>query len=209
MTKSAQNIEEVLNSLFKDAKNDHFRAAKSMAKAIFRPIAPKDFKDVYLSISREQGEDLRRFIEEKNIKHIVEFGTSFGISTLYLAQGALATGGNVVTTELIPSKADQAIENFKLAGVSNLIEVRVGDAMETLKDYSTPIDLLFLDGWKDLYLPLFQMLEPNFHEDTFIYVDNADMADAHTFLQTVGHSERYDIRYIFKGKAALISSKKN
>jgi predicted O-methyltransferase YrrM len=185
------HIESTLSQLFKDSKNDSLKIMKGLAKSILRPIQPADFEGAYLSISKEQGEDLVRLIIENNLKNIVEFGTSFGISTLYLAQGVIKTNGKIITTELLSSKANKAIENFKMAGVENLIEVRIGDAMETLKTYSEPIDLLLLDGWKDLYSPLFQMLEPNFHTETIIYVDNAEMAEAKGFLNSVSLIKRY------------------
>ncbi len=88
---------------------------KGMAKSIFRPMRPSDFEEAYLSISQDQGEELSRIIKERKFKNIVEFGTSFGISTIYLAQGAMETGGHIITTELIESKAIKAIENFKPA----------------------------------------------------------------------------------------------
>lgn len=201
-------IEATLTQLFNDSKFDSLKMMKGAAKSIFRPMQPSDFKEAYLSISKEQGEDLKRLIKEKNLQNIVEFGTSFGISTLFLAQGVMETGGHIITTELIESKAQKAIENFKKAGVDNLIEVRIGDALETLKNHSEPIDLLLLDGWKDLYLPLFLLLEPNFHTNTFIYVDNADMKDTQAFLNTISQNNKYQFESIFGGKAALINLKK-
>jgi len=93
-------IDKILNELFDDAKHDHVKMIKGIAKSVFRPIQPSDFKDVYLSISQEQGAELRQLITENGFKNIVEFGTSFGISTLYLAQGIIETEGNIVTTEL-------------------------------------------------------------------------------------------------------------
>ena len=207
-TIQTENTKHVLNELFSDSKNDYLKMAKGMAKGIFRPLQPSDFKDVYLSISKEQGENLKHLIVKNNIKNIVEFGTSFGISTLYLAEGAIETGGKIVTTELIESKALKAIENFKKAGVNDCIEVRVGDALETLHDYNESIDLLFLDGWKDLYLPLFQMLEPNFNTNTMIYVDNADMSDTKIFLKAVAKNSKYKLESMFQGKVVLITIKK-
>ncbi len=201
-------LASTLNELYIDSKYDSLRIIKGAAKSIFRPIQPADFKDAYLSISREQGRDLKQLIIENNIKHVVEFGTSFGISTLFLAQGVIETGGSIITTELIISKAEKAIENFKKAGVNDLIEVRIGDALETLKNHNEPIDLLLLDGWKDLYLPLFKMLESNFNTNTFIYVDNADMADTQMFLRTISQNPKYQLQTIFAGKAVIISSKK-
>ncbi|CAM4266046.1 O-methyltransferase [Zobellia nedashkovskayae] len=200
-------IELTLNHLFKDAKSDRFKIIKGLTKSIIRPMQPIDFKDVYLSISKEQGLDLVRLIKKNNLKNVVEFGTSFGISTLFLAQGVKETGGSVITTELIESKAIKAIENFEKAGVSNLVEVRIGDAMETLKNHNEPIDLLLLDGWKDLYSPLFKMLEPNFKAGTLIYVDNADMASSRAFLKTISQNKNYRLESKAEGKVVLILTK--
>lgn len=206
VTSKQKQIEGTLAELYKDAKYDMVKAMKGAAKSIFRPMQPADFKEAYLSISKEQGEDLKKLITENKLQNIMEFGTSFGISTLFLAQGVLETGGKIITTELIESKAKKAIENFKNAGVNDLIEVRIGDAMKTLKNHQEPIDLLLLDGWKDLYLPLFQMLEPNFHDNTVIYVDNADMAESRSFLKTVSQNPKYQLQYKFHGKVVLISN---
>ena len=198
-------IEETLELLFNDSRNDYINIIKGTTRSLFRPMKPSDFKDAYLSISKEQGKDLVELIKATNIKNIVEFGTSFGISTIFLAQGALYTGGKIITTELIESKAKKALENFKYAEVDNLIELRVGDAMETLKNYHEPIDLLLLDGWKDLYLVLFKMLEPNFHSDTIVYVDNADMTESKLFLKIIKDNSKYQLQYHHQGKVALIT----
>lgn len=203
-----EKITNTLNELFNDSKYDRNKIAKGVAKSIFRPIKPTDFEEAYLSISKEQGEHLVQIIKENNFKNIIEFGTSFGISTLFLAQGILDTNGHIITTELLESKAKKAIENFKKAGVNNLIEVRIGDAIETLKNHKEPVDLLLLDGWKYLYLPLFQMLEPNFHCNTIIYVDNADMTEVKAFLNTIAKDDKYQLQTKFNNKAVLISRKK-
>lgn len=208
ITKQQEQIEATLAQLYKDAKYDRFKMLKGLTKSILRPMQPWDFKDAYLSISKEQGKGLRQLITENNLKNIVEFGTSFGISTLFLAQGAIETGGHIITTELIESKAQKAIDNFKQAGVNDRIEVRIGDALETLKNHDEPIDLLLLDGWKDMYLPVFQMLEPNFHAHTIIYVDNADMAETQLFLKTIGQDPRYQWQSKFGGKVVIITIRK-
>lgn len=200
-------IETTLNHLFNDSKNDHFKIIKGFTKSAFRPINPKDFKDVYLSINKEQGEFLSQLIIDNQLRNIVEFGTSFGISTLYLAKGAIEINGKIITTELIETKAQKALENFKNAGVHNLIEIKTGDVLDTLYNYNQNIDLLFLDGWKNLYLPLFQMLEPNFNKNTIIYVDNANMQESKLFLKTISKKNLYDFESKFGGKVVLIKRK--
>ena len=197
-------VESKLKVLHTDAKKDFARMSKGTVKSIFRPIQPSDFKNVYLPISKEQGNTLRQLIIDNNSKNVVEFGTSFGISTIYLADAVRQTGGQVVSTELIESKAQKAIQNIEDADLSDFVEVRIGDAIETLKDYSEPIDFLFLDGWKDLYLPLFKMLAPLFHENTLIYADNMDMSDTKPYADyLIKNKGNYFSQIIDDGKAWL------
>jgi len=180
------------------------RMGKGIVKSIFRPMQPADFENVYLPISKQQGEALRQLIIDNESKHVIEFGTSFGISTFYLADGVRQTGGKVVTTELLESKVKRASQNIKDAGLSDYVEFKTGDAMKTLKDHSTPIDFLFLDGWKDLYLPLFQLLEPLFHPGTLIYADNMDMSGTQAYgAYVLKNRNDYSSQLIHGGKGLL------
>jgi len=197
-------VEAVLQKLHKDAKNDYSKIAKVMMKSIFRPMRPKDFEQAYLPITEPQGLKLKDIIIKHNCKNVIEFGTSFGISTIYLAQAVKETGGKVVTTELLESKANIASRNINEAGLESYVEIKVGDAMQTLKNVIAPIDFLFLDGWKDLYLPLFQMLESRFHEDTIIYADNMDMTDTKPYARYLLANENvYKTVQVDSGKAFL------
>jgi len=158
----------------------------------------------YLPITETQGHKLKDLISKHNCKHVIEFGTSFGISTIYLAEAVRNTGGKVITTELLESKAKKAANNIKEAGLESYVEIKVGDAMLTLKEDTAPIDLLFLDGWKDLYLPLFQMLESRFHKKTIIYADNMDMADTKPYATYLfANKSKYNTRTVNSGKAFL------
>ena len=200
------NVETVLRDLHNDAKKDYMRIGKGVVKSIFRPMQPADFENAYLPISKEQGVAIRELIVQNDYKNVVEFGTSFGISTIYLADAIRQTGGKVITTELLESKALRAIQNISKASLSDFVEVRIGDAMNTLKGFTEPIDFLFLDGWKDLYLPLFQLLEPQFHAGTMIYADNMDMADTKTYADYVlSRRNIYSSQSVHNGKALLTS----
>lgn len=202
-----KQITSTIAELYSAAKYDKLKMIKGVAKSAFRSMQPEDFEEAYLPISNKQGIELVQLIKENNLKNIVEFGTSFGISTLFLAQGVLETNGRVITTELLESKSKIAQENFRKAGVENVIEVRTGDALETLKNHSEAIDLLLLDGWMNLYQPLFEMLEPNFHKNTIIYVDNANATDSKGFLASISIA-KYQIELTFSGKVAIIKLKK-
>jgi predicted O-methyltransferase YrrM len=141
----------------------------------------KDYKKVYsgfasnyLNISPEFGQLLYSFVRSTGATRIVEFGTSFGISTIYLASALRDNGGGeLITTELEPTKASQAMKNLSSAGLSDLVDLRVGDALDTLKGIQGKIDLVHLDGAWSLYLPVLKMLEPNLRTGAFIIGENA------------------------------------
>ena len=83
----------------------------------------------------------------------------------------------------MPEKAKVALHNFKEAGLEEWIELRIGDAIETLKNIDNEIDFLLLDGWNDLYLPLLKVLELKFKKGTLIYTDNTSFKSAKPFLE--------------------------
>lgn len=197
-------VENKLRILHEDAKKDYRRIGKGIVKSIFRPMQPADFEHAYLPISKHQGASIRKIIIEHDCKNIVEFGTSFGISTIYLADAARHTGGKVITTEILKSKGQKAIQNIKDAGLSEYVDVRIGDAMQTLKSDTEPIDFLLLDGWKDLYLPLFQLLAPRFHKGTLIYADNMDISDTEVYANYLSNNTKsYSSEVIHERKALL------
>ena len=129
-------------------------------------------KDAYIPITPEQGEFLYLTARLIDARTIVEFGTSFGISALYLGAAARANGGRFIGSEREPNKIAAARANIAEAGLGGVAEVRDGDAMETFIDLPAPIDLVLLDGWKDLYLPMLQLLRPKLRRGAVVFADN-------------------------------------
>jgi predicted O-methyltransferase YrrM len=129
-------------------------------------------KDAYIPVDPDQGKFLYVTARAMNAKTIVEFGTSFGISTIYLAAAARANSGRVVGTELEPRKVKVARENVAQAGLAQFVDIREGDAMKTLASFDQTIDLLLLDGWKDIYLPMIKMLAPKMRAGSVVIADN-------------------------------------
>ncbi|MBK8818074.1 MAG: class I SAM-dependent methyltransferase [Saprospiraceae bacterium] len=207
--KNNRQAQIVLNDLHKAAKTDGIKVLKALGVGIFKKIEPHHVKSAYLPISKEQGQWMYDIIVKNQYKHIVEFGTSFGISTIYLALAAEQTGGKVVTTEIVSEKCDQAVINFEKAGLENYIELRQGDALESLKNWNQSVDFLLLDGWKDLYLPVFRLLENNFHPNTTIFVDNTNFKGVKHFLKVIQQSSKYQIEsmQLDKGNSAIITIK--
>jgi len=134
------------------------------------------YKDVYMPVSREVGRFLYMLARAQRSRTIVEFGASFGISTIHLAAAIRDNGsGRVITTELNPDKARRARENLAEAGLVDLVEVREGDALQTLKDIDTEVDLMLLDGWKDLYLPVLRLVESRLTMGAIVIADDMDL----------------------------------
>jgi predicted O-methyltransferase YrrM len=169
-----------LQALHARARQDVFvfmRALPSVAWSLLRGRPAIDgaipfLKDAYIPVDPDQGKFLYVTARVLNAKRIVEFGTSFGISTIYLAAAARANGGNVIGTELVTEKVNAARANVAQAGLAQFVNIREGDAMKTLSTIDEPIDLLLLDGWKDIYLPMVKMLTPKLRAGAAVIADN-------------------------------------
>ncbi|TQF17119.1 O-methyltransferase [Myxococcus llanfairpwllgwyngyllgogerychwyrndrobwllllantysiliogogogochensis] len=133
-------------------------------------------KNAALAVSRETGLLLYMLARGSGARTIVEFGTSFGISTLHLAAALRDNGGGrVITSEFEPSKVARARSNLEAGGLADLVEIREGDALKTLAlDIPPRVDLLLLDGAKALYPDILRMLEGQLRPGALIVADNAD-----------------------------------
>ena len=142
-------------------------------------------KDLWLPVSRETAQLLYMLARSSRAKTIVEFGTSFGISTLHMAAALRDNGGGrLITTEFEPSKVAQAREHLKAGGVIDLVEIREGDALKTLgSDLPDAIDLVLLDGAKALYPEVLALLESRLRPGALVVADNADYSPE--YLQRV------------------------
>lgn len=104
---------------------------------------------------------------------VVEVGTSFGVSTLYLADAVRANGGGVVIgTEYEAAKAAAARETFMAAGVADLIDLREGDLRETLKVIDGPVDFVLMDIWTEMARPALELVHPHLRPGAIVVADN-------------------------------------
>lgn len=130
--------------------------------------------DYFLALSPGYGKYLYMMAGAMGARRIVEFGTSMGISTLYLAAALRDNGGGLlIGSELQPAKAARARDNIEAAGLSSLVDIREGDALETLKGLDCDIDLLLLDGAFALYLPVLKLVEPHLRKGAVVLGENA------------------------------------
>jgi len=135
-------------------------------------------KDFPLAVSKETGALLYMLARSCRARTVVEFGTSFGISTLHLAAALRDNGGGLlITSEFESSKVAQARDNLKAGGLLDLVEIREGDALRTLgRDLPESIDLVLLDGAKALYPEILSLVESRLRPGALIIADNADYA---------------------------------
>lgn len=135
----------------------------------------RGFAGNFLAVSPQFGRFLYMCARSCKAKRIVEFGSSMGISAIYLATALRDRGGGVlIGTELEPGKAERARANLTAAGLADLVEFRIGDARETLKPgVGGDIDMVMLDGAFTLYLPVLKLLEPHLKPGAIIIGENA------------------------------------
>jgi len=181
-TLQRQEVRAVVDRLHADARRDKWRFAAKAPKVAISLLRGQSFNeilsggimsDVYIPVSREQGHLLYLVARSIGARRVVEFGTSFGISTLYLAAAVRDNGGGtVIGSELEPEKHRTATQNLAEAGFADVTDVRLGDAMQTLRDVPAPVDMLLLDGWKDLYLPVLDLIKPKLRPGAVVLADN-------------------------------------
>lgn len=133
----------------------------------------KMLRDVLLPISRDVGRFLYGIARSICAKRIVEFGTSFGVSTIYFAAALHDNGGGlVIGSELESGKVARANLHLAEAGLAQFADVRAGNAIQTLRDTGGTIDMLFLDGWKEMSLDVLQLTLGNLRRGSVVLADD-------------------------------------
>ena len=133
-------------------------------------IATRD--QMLLSVGPSAGQFLNSLVRDGQAKRILELGTSYGYSTVWLAEAAKAVGGKVISLDVADYKQAHAAEALERAGLGGVVEFRNGDALEILKTLDGPFDLVLLDIWKDLYRPCLELFYPKLAPGAVIVADN-------------------------------------
>ena len=184
-TLTTPSLASLLDRLFKQADAATSPAAAALSREELRRLMHSkteylDFygrlKDLWLPVSRSTGALLYMLARSTKARNIVEFGTSFGISTLHMAAALRDNGGGrLISSEFEPSKVTKAREHLAEGGLADLVEIRQGDALKTLAtDLPEPIDMVLLDGAKALYADVLALLESRLRPGALIVADNAD-----------------------------------
>ncbi|MBB2964770.1 O-methyltransferase [Methylobacterium sp. R2-1] len=136
------------------------------------------YADRFLAVSPNYGRFLYAMARAAQAKRIVEFGSSMGVSTIYLAAALRDNGGGqLIGAELEPTKAARARSHLEEAGLLDLVDIREGDALDTLKNIDGEVDLALIDGGWSLYLPVLKLIEPRLRPGALVLGENAFVRD--------------------------------
>ena len=154
-----------------------------------------DYRQVYssysghfLAVSPEYGRFLYAIARACKATRIVEFGTSMGVSTIYLAAALRDNGGGqLIGSELEPSKAARARAHIEAAGLLDLVDLREGDALDTLQNVGGEVDLALIDGAWSLYLRVLKLIEPRLRPGAVVMAENAFAEDYLAYIRDPAH----------------------
>ena len=125
-----------------------------------------------LAVGPDTGQFINILASSLRAPTILEVGTSYGYSGIWLAEAARKAGGRVTTLELQDYKAAYARERAVEAGLANYIDYQVGDAVKMIGELPAGIDFVLLDLWKDLYVPCLDAFYPKLNPGAIIVADN-------------------------------------
>jgi predicted O-methyltransferase YrrM len=193
-------VRPLLDRLFQAADSDdaaHWATVRERHPDGFAGMSAREqadaYGELYIPVSPEGGRLLYTLIRASRPARVVEFGTSFGISTIHLAAAVRDNGtGRVISTELHAAKVARARANLAEAGLADLVTILEGDARQTLADLPGPVGFVLLDGWKNLYLPVLHLLEPRLADGALILADDtvsmaAQMTDYLAYVRDPAH----------------------
>jgi predicted O-methyltransferase YrrM len=179
-TLNQPKIQELLSRLYNEEKEtdaqtqtqeETLAAAGTLDKSTRATLRGSRF----MAVAPEVGRLLYLLVRSRRPALAVEFGASMGISAIHIAAALRDNGcGHLITTEMNPEKAPRAARHLEQAGLSDWVELRQGDAFETLRGVER-IEFLLLDGWNPLYLPLIKQLEPALAPGCLVIADDTTL----------------------------------
>jgi predicted O-methyltransferase YrrM len=178
----------------REAISDHAVTDRQHAAPVDDAARIKQFRsDKLVALDRDKAEFCYQLCRATDARRIVEIGTSYGVSTLYLAAAlrdnirAGGGSGRVTGTEYEPEKSRAALEHFAEAGLGDIIDLRVGDLRKTLRHIDGPVDFVLIDIWISMARPALDLVAPHLGPGAIVVCDNtgqsrADYADYFAFI---------------------------
>jgi predicted O-methyltransferase YrrM len=190
-----------LDRMYTESKNQMSKL-REMIGDLGRPMTTRErteaMSEYYIPVTPEAGRLLYALVRATRPTTVVEFGMSFGISAIHLAAAVRDNGsGRVVTTELSDTKIAAAKQTFTKTGLADAITILEGDALTTLEELDGPVDFILLDGWKDLYLPVIELLEPLLSTGALVVADNANSEGTEPYLDRVRNPDNGYVSFNF------------
>ena len=153
--------------------------------------AERRIDEMLLPVGRATGTLLNVLAKEAGARRILEVGSSYGYSTIWLAEAARAVHGKVLSLELRAAKTEYATAQLVRAGLADFVEFRVGDALASLAELPGPFDLVLIDLWKNLYVAVFEALRRKLAPGALLIADNMiEPASARPHAQAYRHAVR-------------------
>ena len=151
---------------------DRIQAEDKIMKSLTAGEGMQRRDEFLLSVGEDAAVFMNTLVKSANAKIILEIGTSYGYSTLWLAEAARENGGLVITLEADEAKVTYAKDKLKQAGLLKYVDFRVGDALNLIEKAEEQFDFLLVDIWKDLYLPCFELFYPKLNDKAWVLADN-------------------------------------
>lgn len=179
---ASEKISQVLNTIYRSSLLDDQVIADAQRKVAGWRRSPTTAEmsalaaDAALPVAPDVGRLLYTLVRAKRPNLVVEFGSSLGASLVYLAAGIRDNRrGRVVGTELHDDKRRKAMKHLRTAELDRFVDILAGDALQTLATLNEAVDILLLDGWKGLYLPVLELMLPRLQPGSIVVSDNVSM----------------------------------
>jgi len=169
----------------------------ALMEKLGEPGATASIDDFLLSVGPRTGHFLNAMVRDAKAHRVLEVGTSYGYSTVWLAEAVRTTGGVLTTIEIHAKKQAYAREQLTAVGLAGCVEFQLGDALKILAGLTGPFDLVLLDLWKDLYRPCFDLFLPKLAPGAYVIADNMleppiVRPQAEAYQRHVRESRRFD-----------------
>lgn len=161
-------VQDVLSEYHRRYEAEQPRMGRAFADGTFGQV----IDEFLLPVGPASGQLINILAKSLKAPTILELGTSYGYSGIWLAEAARATGGRLVTMELSEKKSAYARDMSKKAGLADFVDFKVGDAVKMIGELPHGIDFVLVDLWKGLYLPCLEAFYPKLNPGAIIVSDN-------------------------------------
>ena len=185
-------IDEVLASY-----HDRMASEKKLMQSLSLEEGMQRRDDFLLPVGLDAARFLNMLSKSSKAQVILEIGTSYGYSTIWLAEAARQTGGKVISLEQDKRKAAFARAMLEEAGLADVVDFKIGDALESLRQLTVSPDFVLVDLWKEFYVPCFDLFYPKLETGAYVVADNmlfpvSHHADATAYRKAVRETQAFD-----------------